>query len=843
MANASPVVLRHLNFSGRAGRRLYTAKGGGGGEFDLVPRNRAGHAQKLRQELQAVEAEVDRIRLTKELAPYEDDAGINLEVRGAPNKPLKLESLDAPRFGVVLKNVRVEVTAGADGTTLRTIVATVFVKEGKLSYLIDRVQEYAAGAKRDNKRLVANIESIALAAIEAFWTSRRPLPPLDEPAWWEVWVRAGMSEAKRILYEGYVIEAAQTLGMELKPGKLVLPEHTVFLLRSTRRQLASAVTLLNFVSELRHPALTAGHFVEQSAAEQQALVEDLRARVTPPPAAAPAVCVLDTGVNRGHPLIAGLLAPAHHDTVRAAWGKEDHLQHGHGTQMAGLAAYGDLAPLLGAGGPVVVTHHLESVKILPRVGQNEPEHYGAITQQAMALAEANAPERQRVFALAVTATDAPDFQENGRPSAWSAAVDSYAAGALEDDETKRLICVCAGNVPGYTNRQEYPQLNELHGIADPAQSWNALTVGAYTDKDTVLDEQGQLLAGWVPLADRGGLCPESRTSVLWSGKESRHWPVKPDLVFEGGNRAYDQGGFATTFDSLSLLTTNANFPQRLLTSFNATSAATALAAGAAAAVQARYPELWPESVRALLVQAADWTPRMRHGVVEHDKSSVAEALARYGFGVPNVARALASARSRATLIAQDSLQPFEKRDTRVVTRDMMLYRLPWPKQLLLDQGNAEMRFRVTLSYFVEPNPGARMANTKYRYAGCNLRFQVQTPTETLGNFVARVTDAVSAEEKAGYEAPDDTTAGWLIGDKLRRRGSLHSDTWTGPAVELAQMEHVAVFPVNGWWRLRPQHNRFNKRIRYCLVMTLESTGADIDIYTPIEVAIALPVEV
>lgn len=843
MANQAPVSLRHLDFSGRANRRHYTAKGGGGGRFELVPRNRAAHAQKLRQELQVVQTEAARVRLTGELAAYEDAAGIDIEIRGVPGRPLKLESLDSPKLGIVLKNTRLELVPQAGADPLPIIVATVFVRDGKLSSFIDRVNAYAAAAKRDNMPLIANIESIALAAIGAYWTSKHPLPELDENVWWEVWIRAGATDAKRILHEGAALAAAQARNMEIRPGKLVLPEHTIFLIKTTRRTLSATIPLLNFVSELRHPALTAAHFVEQPAADQHALIQGLKNRLTLPANTSTAVCLLDTGVNRGHPLLADILHPDHHDTVKPEWGKDDHEQFGHGTQMAGLAAYGDLTPLLTSQVPVQLTHHLESVKILPRVGHNEPEHYGPITQQAMALAETNAPHRRRVFALAITATDATDFCENGRPSAWSAALDSYASGLLETDETKRLICVSVGNVPGLINRNEYPSFNELFAIEDPAQSWNALTIGAYTNKDTVLGEDGNLLGGWAPLATKGGLCPESRTSVLWSGKESRHWPLKPDVVFEGGNRGYDHSGFASTFDSLSVLSTNSSFQQRLLATFNATSAATALAAQAAATISARYPEHWPETTRALMVHSAEWTTPMRQGINPNDKATVSQALARFGFGVPDVARALASARSRATLIAQDSLQPFEKRESRVVTRDMMLYRLPWPKQLLQDQGESEVRLRVTLSYFVEPNPGARVPNTKYRYAGCNLRFQVQTPTESLNNFIARVTDAISAEEKAEYAAPDDTTEGWLVGDQLRRRGSIHCDTWTGSAAKLAQMEHIAVFPVNGWWKLRPQHNRFGKRIRYSLVMSLESLGADIDIYNPIQAAIALPIQV
>ena len=847
MARDRDTILRHLDFSGRSKSEPYTAKGSGGGGFKTFPRRRAEHAAKLSKELEKVELESERLKISKELAELKADAGINLELRGEPGYPLKIESLDSPRFGITLKNVRTESATNPDGEPVETIVATVFVKHGKLSYLTNRVEDYANKKIRTDKKgkliradhedFVANIESIGVAAIEAFWTSKHPLPDLDDDSWWEVWVRVS-SAAERSRHESIVAKEAETRGILVKDGKLELPEHSVFLMKAKRRTLASSIALLNVVSELRQPALTAEFFLEQRAFDQQQWADDLKSRATHPPADAPAVCVLDTGVNRGHPLLSDLLAEKDHDTIRADWGKDDHYTNGHGTQMAGLAAFGDLVPLLEDGAQIELSHLLESVKILPRFGSTEPENYGYNTQQAMSIAETNA-KRQRVFALAVTASDAPDYLENGKPSAWSAALDSHTSGAMEDDDTKRLVCVSGGNT-WIKNRDNYPIQNELASIEDPAQSWNALTVGAFTEKDVVTDHHGDIVPGAMCVAPNGGLSPHSTTSCLWTSKESRHWPLKPEVVFEGGNVAADAEGNREEHDSLCLLSTNSNFQQRLFSPFYATSAATALAAQMAARIQADYPSFWPETIRGLMVHSADGTKEMMSGAKFSKKSDVAHLVRRFGYGVPDIARALGCLRSRTTLICQDSLQPFEKEPSGAVrTRDMMLYRMPWPKELLQSYSETQMKLRVTLSYFIEPNPGSRMVSSKYRYAGCNLRFLTQTATEkSLKNFIARVSSAVSKDDRDEYQKPDDTTDGWLLGDELRRRGSIHSDTWTGTAAQLAAMEHLVIFPVNGWWRLRAQHKKYNNRIRYSLVVTLESTGADIDIFNPIKSAIS-----
>lgn len=77
-----------------------------------------------------------------------------------------------------------------------------------------------------------------------------------------------------------------------------------------------------------------------------------------------------------------------------------------------------------------------------------------------------------------------------------------------------------------------------------------------------------------------------------------------------------------------------------------------------------------------------------------------EQLLRYcGFGVPNLQEAMWSARNSLTLIAQDSLQPFDKKQSRYVTRDINLHTIPWPKEVLQDLG--EIRWTGTAAELAE----------------------------------------------------------------------------------------------------------------------------------------------
>ena len=242
-------------------------------------------------------------------------------------------------------------------------------------------------------------------------------------------------------------------------------------------------------------------------------------------------------------------------------------------------------------GPVSLNHRLESVKFLPpHPGANDPKDYGPFTVQAVAIAEIEAPGRDRAICMAVTADD----RDLGMPSVWSAAVDQLCSGA--SDDTQRLMFISAGNLRDELVRPdyEYHRTNcEIGGIEDPAQAWNAVTVGAYTEKVFIRHPN---FAGWRPVADNGDLSPTSRTSLAWPPENQLGWPIKPDIVMEGGNYAQNDLGELERVDDLSLLTTVLPpFPDqgRLLETTRDTSPATAGAARVAAIIWINTPDCGP----------------------------------------------------------------------------------------------------------------------------------------------------------------------------------------------------------------------------------------------------------
>ena len=461
---------------------------------------------------------------------------------------------------------------------------------------------------------------------------------------------------------------------------------------------------------------------------------------------------------------------------------------------------------------------------------------GIWTVEAVARPEVTAPFRRRVFGMAVTARDDRD---RGHPSAWSAAIDSLAVDFDGDGANPRLLVVSAGNVRDSNAWSDYPDSNDTDGVHDPAQAWNALTVGACTNLVRITEPDA---GGYSPIAPEGGLSPFSTTSVTWD----RHWPLKPDVVFEGGNAAKDQLS-AVSLPSLRLLTTHHLPADRLFTTTNATSAATALASRFTARVMAIYPGLWPETIRALIVHSAEWTDTMKRqsfGAARHPKKEdYLRLIRRCGFGVPNLDRALWTVANSLTMVVQERLHPFKRAGSGPPTlRDMHLHDLPWPRDVLEGLGETPVEMWVTLSYFIEPNPSRRGHRSRYRYESHGLRFDVKQPLESVVEFRKRINLAARDEDEGSPRRSDGDSA-WLIGARGRHRGSLHGDIWQGTAADLASRGVIAVYPTAGWWKTRQALERYDKEARYALVVSIRAPEVDVDLYTEVANRIAVGVDV
>lgn len=793
------------------------------GRSPVFPRtnlDRIEHGTTIREEFNtAVEA-------FTEDAPV--DQFIYVVFKSAPGFLLDLEKMDARNYR--LASYRKLISDPGD----EVYEATVLLNRRAIAQFLTKIEQYmneeTAGGNPKHQTLIANLEQVRAATLESFWVEPELVfPEPDENIWWEIWLSRDFALAAADQLNP-IFDLLAGAGMQVGMGRwLAFPDNLVFLVRGNSTQLGATLLYTDRLAELRKPRETAEYFTYLDKPEQVAWIQDLLGRLDVQLDGSDiSVCLLDTGVNIDHPLLAPLVPVGNLDAIEPGWDRRDTHREGHGTPMAGLALYGDLSEILPGNSPVRIFHHFESVKIIERNQANDPMLYGAITQEAVARAEIIHPGFKRLVCMAVTTTE---MIHKGRPSSWAAAIDQLLFGSPEEPNGNTLFFISAGNLP-LLQRLDFPEANHNASIEDPAQAFNAVTVGAYTIKDRI---DLQLFPGATLIAQHGQMSPSSTTSMTWF----REWPRKPDLVMEGGNHGLFQGGLIDP-DSLQLLSTGkGGLGRPWFTAFGDTSAATALAAKFAAELYHAYPDYWPETIRGLMIHSADWTPGMLggHQVTNLSANEKISLVATVGYGVPHFGRARYSANNALSLVIQRTLKPYKFEENRVKTDEFHMIDLPWPADVLSEMLATPVRLKVTLSYFVEPNPGNKQYDMAGSYRSHGLRFKMKDTYESDDVFAARISRAARTEEDYIPEGGEH----WILGNQIRDKGCVHKDIWEGSAADLSTRNKIAVYSVGGWWKNRKVLKRYDFTVRYSLIVSIETPDNDIDIYSPVRVLVPINV--
>lgn len=705
----------------------------------------------------------------------------------------------------------------------QTRVTIIDTADPTLEALGKKVVAYGDPAKRTpktnrpkNQAAIAPLAAIQLAALDDLAGPR--LLALAQSGdetihWLEVACRGGRRRPVEETAGSRQQIQRHLLALGLAPAReYVATEQVVFYLRCSLSQLRTLLDVVDCIyeAEVVEPDVRDWLIGEEPPVKD---IQDLA--LAPPPDGAPVIVVLDTGIATLHPLLRPALLSAD-SAIPEDQSPED--THGHGTEVSGVALHGEGVGGIVDAGTGATSYWLQSVKVLsePRQGAAAEENrpwWPERTVGAVALAEAHDPTRPRAFVSAVTA----ELEQEAGRSLWSTAVDQLAFG----DERGRLFCISAGNAPvdrpGFLTG--YPTLNLTSKLQDPAQSFNALTVGAFTMKTTLPPDQKY--AGANVIAPALGISPSTSCGPV-AGNE----PIKPDIVFEGGNVAVS-GGLPDPFvPTLCTLTTGRPHLTKPLSWIAQTSEAVARAGRLAGVILGTTPDLWPETLRGLIVHAADWTQVM-HGQFPQ----LADRLAACGYGVPDEAMAIACAQDRATVLVEDEMPNGIPRDGKGTPgREVKLFRLPIPEDWVeLEDTKAELR--ITLSYFAEPNLARRRV-----HRGLDLKWDIQGPDETEMAFHRRINKLKRARGDKSSGQPYE----WVIGPQRRGRGTVQSDRARISASLLAGPKLIAVSPVLGWWEAR-RELATTSHMRFSLIVTV--SVPDLDVYNPIAAAIELPIQI
>ena len=712
----------------------------------------------------------------------------------------------------------------------------LFVPDDARDFLEGRIKAYGRDPGNRRRPDVDRFEVIERIHSTGASTLFTGAVNFDSPAvvWWELWVRRQPNGLP-----SHVAAAAQGAGIDVHSDRLDFPDTTVIFLHANVETVATFSNRIpGAISEIRLATGTIEMFLEKgdSGLGQHDWVDELARRVGTLPGCSPVVCTLDTGISAEHPLIApGLRGALAYDK---AWGTDDHHPNGgHGTPLAGLVLYGDLEPLLNGSQPVPLTHGVESVKLLPPAGfpATQPPSYGVVTQGAVVVVETHRPKAVRCYCIA---TSTEEFPPN-RPSTWSGALDQIASGSMPVDAAenpsaaerpKRLILVATGN----KSEGMLAEVERLQPLEDPAQSWNVLTVGGFTRKERTPAAP----PNFSPVVPANHRSPFSRGS---HSLPSDLTPIKPEVLFEAGNMLVDESGSCGWHPSVSQLAPGSDVVSEPLVPFYATSAAVGMAGNFLGRLQSALPDLWPETYRALTVDSARWTDPMRSRFIGRGahwktgpnatKAKMQEMVREFGYGVPDIDRAIMSASNDATMIAQAEIQPFAAGSdgTNSVFNEMHFYELPWPKAALEMLESEVVTMKVTLSYFIEPNLTGRAATRPETYRSFGLRFDMKKRGETHDRFRSRL----SASRGKDGTPSEREQSHWLLGAQSLQAGSLHCDLWRGHAADLALHDAIAVYPVGGWWKSHVGRRRMENKARYALVISISAPGRSVDLYSEV----------
>jgi hypothetical protein len=258
------------------------------------------------------------------------------------------------------------------------------------------------------------------------------------------------------------------------------------------------------------------------------------------------VCVIDSGVNIGHPLLRHHVLDAR-EFVTASGSAAD--QCGHGTAVASVAIFGSLRSLW-----LERKFYSDVVVLSARVSNSDnklDDEKLFITQlREVVQFYKSEPFLCRVYNLSFGYGKAALTERNGKQALWAAQLDELCR------NMDVLFVISAGNVPRETNNQDvaesvlhtYPQnlFEEGCGLCDPATSSIALTVGAIAGRAT------PAIPSLGPDDIRRVVAPALHPSPFTRTGLGCYSAIKPDFAWDGGNLLFERPRIRKD-DNLSVL--------------------------------------------------------------------------------------------------------------------------------------------------------------------------------------------------------------------------------------------------------------------------------------------------
>lgn len=464
-----------------------------------------------------------------------------------------------------------------------------------------------------------------------------------------------------------------------------------------------------------------------------------------PPANAPKLAVLDSGIAQGHPLLAPAIGETQGFTPPDRSAADDS-EHGHGTFVAGIALYGDVAASVRAGA-FVPQLYLFSGRVFNDDGGDETRFVEKAVEEAVRYFHTT--YQCRVFNLSYGDLNKVYDGKHVRGLAYT--LDRLTR------ELDVLFVVSTGNLmqsqlPPAT-LDEYPAylLQASARLLDPAPALNAITVGGIALQDQTHDAARYPHAiEDVPIARIGQPSPFTRSGL------SVGQAIKPDFVEDAGNLAYVPSRRSVRHQGLGVVSTHVGFATgRPLKQDHGTSFAAPRVAHLAARLVHRFPEQSVNLVRAILACHAEW-PKPSVELLNADgKAPGREALMRLlGYGRIAEKAVLESLDNEVTLFAED----------RIGNDRTHFYELPLPAEYW---GGGRRTREVVIG--LAHAPEVRTTRLEYRHTRMSF-------TLVDGDSLQAVADAFTSGRAQGTGIAE-TKTGRSIPSDDRKAATLQSCRW------------------------------------------------------------------
>ncbi|WP_412503885.1 S8 family peptidase [Shewanella indica] len=488
-------------------------------------------------------------------------------------------------------------------------------------------------------------------------------------------------------------------------------------------------------------------------------INQLPDEIPSPSANAPKVCILDSGINTNHPLLKSAIA----ESASFVDGEDEFDAAGHGTQVAGIALYGNIEEC-NASNYWVPQSWIFNGKILNRDCEFD---INTIESTIISAVEHFTELGCRIFNLSIGNENSPYDGKHIRGLAYT--LDTLSR------KYDILFIVSVGNfrgsgeplIPKDSWREEYPEylLGEHNRIIDPAPALNVLTVGSLALHD----------------ATKGDLQRPDDIEHLSAARANqpspftRHGPsikgaIKPELVAHGGNFAspmrFEGKQWQFKNDDPGILSLNANFFGNTLFSVcHGTSFSTPYITHLASRLLSFYPTASANMLRAMLVNHAAVPEECKTIFSDIHSKEYAKANGRRephidlaGYGLVNEENLYRSDENTVLLMSEDS----------IANDSYQFYELPLPEEFLRRKKSTR-ELRISLSY----SPAVRTTRLDYR------------ATKILFNLVkGRSLDEVQKHFHKKHQKENDKLSDTIsnksnrtISSSLRSKGTVQCSTW------------------------------------------------------------------